>query len=96
MSSGRGLRVVTEVENIRLGSDSMRRLTSVDLPEPDGAEMMNTIDMDLRLFQILRLLAYFLDMLLQAQADFGERQAAPAQRRGFREHRVRLPVQLLR
>ena len=38
----RGGRVVAEIEKSSPGSDSIRRLTRVELPEPEGAEMINT------------------------------------------------------
>ena len=36
-------RVVKETENLRLGTSARSRFTRVDLPDPDGAEMMKTV-----------------------------------------------------
>jgi len=41
--------MVYETENIRPGTWLSRRATSVDFPEPEGAEMMKTVVMKKKL-----------------------------------------------
>ena len=52
--------MVYETENLRFETSASRRVTSVDFPDPDGAEMMKTVVS--ALLQVQRLLANLVDL----------------------------------
>lgn len=76
-----------ETENRSRWSLWTRRDTSVDLPDPDGAEMMNTVVTLVSacpLFEIQRLLAHLLDICFGGEREIGQEKAGLADAGCFR------------
>src|SRR5665213_9287 len=75
--------------------------TSVDLPEPDGAEMMKTVVVPVArfkvagLFKVKRLLPDFFDRGLRGQRQFGDPEADFTRAGGFGQDGIGLAVHLL-
>src|SRR5262245_11323650 len=95
------------MEKVRFGSDSRSRSTSVDLPEPEGPEMMKTEIMGggkstlSFSFQVKRLFADFFDagfgcqgQVGYAQAQFAEAGALGQNCVGFAVHFLQQEIQL--
>src|ERR1700721_4217354 len=83
------------MEKARFGTVLRSRWTRVDLPEPEGAEMMNTVVIPRLSFQIESLFADFFDGGLGAERQLRDAQPKIAQPAGFREDGVGLAIQLL-
>ena len=64
--------MVYEIENFKPGTFSSSLWTSVDLPEPDGAEMINTVFS--ASLQVQGLLADLVNFSLCGQRQFRNRQ----------------------
>src|SRR4051794_23303312 len=79
---------------MRPGTWLRSRDTSVDFPEPDGAEMIKTVVIN-GSFQVQRLLPDFVDFRLRGESQVCNGEAKVAESAGFREDGVRLAVHLL-
>src|SRR5437764_7766056 len=82
------------MEKVSPGTVLSNRCTSVDLPEPDGAEMMKTLVMR-RSLEVQRLLPDFLDSGLPRQRQIGDPQTQLADAVGLRQHGVGFAIHLL-
>src|SRR5208337_478915 len=84
------------MENSKPGSLASSRWTSVDLPEPEGAEMMKTVVIrDSGSFQVQSLLPDLFDRGLRSQGEFRDAEAQIADSAGLGKDGVGLAVQLL-
>src|SRR5579862_5802305 len=85
------------MEKCRLGTVFSRRCTRVDFPEPEGAEMINTLIIPVRSlsFKIESLFADFFDSGLGGKSQLCNAQAQITQPAGLRQDGVGLAVQLL-
>src|SRR5579872_545247 len=72
----------------------MSSLTNVDLPDPEGAEMMKTVVIPAS-FKVERLLSYFFDRGLGGQRQIRDFQSRFARSAGLRKDGVGLAIQLL-
>src|SRR5690242_17548227 len=104
-SDPRGARVVYEMEKSSPSTSVRSWLTSVDFPEPEGAEIIKSMpairprtrcSRGRCLLQILNLLPSLLDLRLHLESKLGNAQAVHAGGAArLRQHRIRLAVQLL-
>src|ERR1700733_8944968 len=83
------------MEKARFGTVLSSRCTSVDFPEPEGAEMMNTVVTPGMSFKIQRLFADLFDGGLGCKRQFRHPQTKIAQPAGLRKDGIGLAVQFL-
>lgn len=72
-----------ETEKIRPGTELNNRPTSVDFPDPDGAEMIKTVVLLIALLKVKSLFANFIDLGFGCQGQIRHGQADVAQPSGF-------------